>query len=111
MSWKRKAEMLFDVDPKLVKTLAREHRAGARDVVIKPVSIGVNAVTYVGAKSMRGLEFVKVLEQDLPKISLEWEDDDDDEDEEETGEEEEQEEDAEGEGLDLGDEDDEEDQD
>jgi hypothetical protein len=73
--------MLFDVDPKLIKTLMREQKVGLRDAVVKPVAIGPNDVTYIGAKSMRGVEFLKFLEAKLPKIVLDFDPDDEDEDE------------------------------
>ncbi len=78
--------MLFDVDPKLIKTLMREQKVGMRDAVVKPKILGPNELTYVGAKSMRGVEFVKFLESKLPKVVLDF-DMDEEEDEEETGEE------------------------
>lgn len=74
--------MLFDVDIKLVKTLMREQHVGARDLIVKSTAVGPNEVTFVSAKSMRGLEFVKELEAKLPKVTLEWGDEDEDEDEE-----------------------------
>lgn len=74
--------MLFDVDTKLIRTLMREQKVGARDIVVKAKVLGPNEITYVGAKSMRGVEFVKFLEEKLPKISVEYVDEDEEEDEE-----------------------------
>ena len=107
MIWRKKIEMLFDVDIKLVKTLMREQHVGARDLIVKSTAVGPNEVTFVSAKSMRGLDFVKELEAKLPKVTLEWgdEDEDDEEDQGDLGDEEEL---GEEEEDDLGDEDDEE---
>lgn len=80
--------MLFDVDPKLIRTLAREQKVGLRDCVIKPKALGPNDITYVGAKSMRGLEFVKFLEEKLPKVVMDFDLEDEEEDEEDLDEEE-----------------------
>lgn len=98
--------MLFDVDMKLVKTLMREQHVGARDLIVKPTAVGPNEVTFVSAKSMRGLEFVKELEAKLPKVTLEWGDEEEEEEDAlgEEGDEELEEE----EEDDLGDEEDEE---
>ncbi len=73
--------MLFDCDPKLIKTLAKEQKVGARDIVIKPKAIGPNDVTYVGAKSMRGLDFCKKLEEKITKLTIDYEMDEEEEDE------------------------------
>lgn len=103
--------MLFDVDPKLVKTLAREQKVGLRDVVIKAKELGPNDLTYVGAKSMRGVEFVKMLEEKLPKVVLDYDLDEEDEDDEDESVDDEDEEDGDDEeGLDEDDEEDEDDE-
>jgi hypothetical protein len=72
--------MLFDVHVDLVKKLARDVGIGKRDAEIKSVMLGPNEVTYVGAKSEDGLEFVRELRDSikLPLIEYEPEDEDDD---------------------------------
>lgn len=87
MTLKRRTTMLFDCDPKLIRTLAKEQKVGLRDVTIKPKILGPNELTYVGAKSMRGVEFVKKLEEKIPKVVLDYVDEEEETDEEETDEE------------------------
>lgn len=72
--------MLFDVHVDLVKKLARDVGIGKRDAEIKSVMLGPNEVTYVGAKSEDGLDFVRELRDSikLPLIEYEPEDEDDD---------------------------------
>lgn len=86
---------LFDCDPQLIRTLSKEQKVGKRDIVIKPKSIGPNDVTYVGAKSMRGIDFVKKLEEKITKLTMDFdmeEEEDEDEEAEELEEEEDEEE-------------------
>lgn len=75
--------MLFDVDPKLVKKLARDVGLGKSDLAIRGVEVGKNFVTYVGAKTEDGLEFLREMEKKLPRVDDYDEDDEDDADSDE----------------------------
>ncbi|HYV99686.1 MAG TPA: hypothetical protein VE967_19660 [Gemmatimonadaceae bacterium] len=72
--------MLFDVHVDLIKKMARDVGIGKRDAEIKAVKLGPNEVTYVGAKSEDGLQFVKDLRDGYKLPLIEYSPDDDDED-------------------------------
>ncbi len=83
--------MLFDVHVDLVKKLARDVGIGKRDAEIKSVMLGPNEVSYVGAKSEDGLQFVRDLRDGykLPLIEYDPDEDDDDGDDDESDDEDE----------------------
>lgn len=97
--------MLFDADPKLIRTLMKKKRLTARDVIVKKVEDERNPLVYVAAKTEKGLIFVKEIMCNIPRVEIdepenpEGEDLDEGEEEEDEEEEEEDEEEEDAEEL------------
>lgn len=94
--------MLFDCDPALIRSLMKKKRLTAKDVKMRKVETDEdNPVVYVGAKSERGLTFVKEIMCTIPQVATSAAEDEESDDEPEPEEEDEEEEDEEDEDVDL----------